>query len=68
MPHSSMSDLDRFLWELPADQREALMLVGAQELSYDEAALICGVSSGTIKSRVSRARSFLVGLRDGGEG
>lgn len=49
------------------DQREALMLVGAQELSYEEAAVICGVSAGTIKSRVSRARSFLVSLRDGAE-
>ena len=36
--------------------REALILVGAQGLSYDEAARICGVPPGTVKARVSRAR------------
>lgn len=65
--HDDVNDLNKLLWELPDDQREALMLVGAQELSYEEAAVICGVSAGTIKSRVSRARSFLVSLRDGAE-
>jgi len=41
---------------LPVDQREALILVGAGGLPYEEAAEICGVAVGTIKSRVSRAR------------
>ncbi len=40
---------------LPANQREALVLVGAQNFTYEEAAEICGVAVGTIKSRVSRA-------------
>ncbi|MAP95637.1 MAG: RNA polymerase subunit sigma-70 [Ponticaulis sp.] len=44
---------------LPEDQREALVLVGAGGLSYDEAADICGCAVGTIKSRVSRARQAL---------
>ncbi|MCH4092291.1 sigma-70 family RNA polymerase sigma factor [Acetobacter sp.] len=66
--HDEVNDLNKLLWELPDDQREALMLVGAQELSYEEAAAICGVSAGTIKSRVSRARAFLVSLRDEGAG
>ena len=50
---------------LPASQREALILVGAQSFTYEEAAEICGVAVGTIKSRVSRARlrmSELLGM------
>jgi len=44
---------------LKDDQREALILVGASGLSYEEAAEICGCAVGTIKSRVSRARKAL---------
>ena len=47
------------LGKLPPDQREALILVGASGFSYEEAAEICGCAVGTIKSRVSRARSKL---------
>ena len=36
------------------------MLVGAQSFTYEEAAQICGVAVGTIKSRVSRARGRLI--------
>ncbi|GBQ27098.1 DNA-directed RNA polymerase sigma-E/Sigma-24/FecI [Acetobacter estunensis NRIC 0472] len=64
---SRISDLERLLWQLPPLQREALMLVGAQELSYEEAAIICGVAVGTLKARVSRARSALAELRGSGE-
>ena len=45
--------------KLPDDQREALVLVGASGFSYEEAAHICNVAVGTIKSRVSRARTQL---------
>jgi RNA polymerase sigma factor (sigma-70 family) len=45
---------------LPHAQREALILVGAQSFTYEEAAEICGVAVGTIKSRVSRARVRLI--------
>ncbi|WP_375465778.1 sigma-70 family RNA polymerase sigma factor [uncultured Methylobacterium sp.] len=45
---------------LPAAQREALVLVGAQNFTYEEAAAICGVAVGTVKSRVSRARGRLI--------
>ena len=51
------------LAQLPADQREALVLVGASGFSYEEAAHICGCAVGTIKSRVNRARTRLAGLR-----
>jgi RNA polymerase sigma-70 factor (ECF subfamily) len=50
------------LAKLPADQREALILVGASGFSYDEAAGICGCAVGTIKSRVNRARTRLAEL------
>ncbi|MGY2049178.1 sigma-70 family RNA polymerase sigma factor [Methylobacterium sp. JK268] len=50
------------LADLPAPQREALILVGAQSFTYEEAAAICGVAVGTIKSRVSRARMRLVAV------
>lgn len=52
---------------LPDDQREALILVGAGGLAYDEVAEICGCAVGTIKSRVSRARKALVDLFDNNE-
>lgn len=54
---------------LPEDQREALILVGAGGLSYEETAEICGCAVGTIKSRVSRARKALAEIieqTDGG--
>ena len=47
------------LTKLPADQREALILVGASGFSYEEAAQICACAVGTIKSRVNRARARL---------
>jgi RNA polymerase sigma-70 factor (ECF subfamily) len=50
------------LARLPADQREALVLVGASGFSYEEAANICGCAVGTIKSRVNRARTRLAEL------
>jgi RNA polymerase sigma-70 factor (ECF subfamily) len=47
---------------LPADQSEALLLVGASGFSYEEAAEICECAVGTIKSRVNRARTRLAEL------
>jgi RNA polymerase sigma-70 factor (ECF subfamily) len=57
-----MSDFRHALNQLPADQREALILVGASGFSYEEAAEICACAVGTIKSRVSRARTRLAEL------
>lgn len=48
--------------ELPVEQREALSLVGASGFSYEEAAEMCGVATGTIKSRVNRGRARLTEL------
>ena len=55
-------DLRSALAKLPVEQREAVLLVGAEGLSYEEAASICGVAIGTIKSRVNRARARLADL------
>lgn len=52
-------DFRTALAKLPPDQREALLLVGASGFSYEEAANICQCAVGTIKSRVSRARTRL---------
>ena len=54
--HLDLADLTRHLFELPPLMREALVLVGAHGLSYDDAATICCVPVGTLKARVSRAR------------
>jgi RNA polymerase sigma-70 factor (ECF subfamily) len=49
------------LGKLPAVQREALLLVAAQGLTYEAAADLVGCQVGTVKSRVSRARAMLAG-------
>src|SRR3546814_12939899 len=54
-----LSDMQRALMELPQSQREALILVGAGGFAYEEAAEICDVAVGTIKSRVARGRAAL---------
>jgi RNA polymerase sigma-70 factor, ECF subfamily len=55
----AFADLRRALVQLRPEQREAVILVGAEGRSYEDAALICGVAVGTIKSRVNRARTQL---------
>ncbi|MBB5708774.1 sigma-70 family RNA polymerase sigma factor [Sphingopyxis panaciterrulae] len=62
-----MADLQRALMELPQDQREALILVGAGGMSYEEAAQICDCALGTMKSRVSRARTALDEIMTNGQ-
>ncbi len=57
--HMDLLDFRAALQQLPTDQREALILIGASGLSYEEAAQICGCAVGTMKSRVNRARNRL---------
>jgi RNA polymerase sigma-70 factor (ECF subfamily) len=57
--HMDLLDFRAALQQLPSDQREALILIGASGLSYEEAAGICGCAIGTMKSRVNRARNRL---------
>lgn len=56
---AEMRELQSTIWSLPPLLREALILVGAQEMTYEEAALVCGVPVGTMKARVSRGRTAL---------
>ncbi len=60
--HMDMADFRRALAELSEDQREALLLIGAEGFSYEEAADIAGCAVGTVKSRVNRARARLAEL------
>src|ERR1700716_1080566 len=54
-----LRDLDRALAQLPADQREVLLLISLEDLSYEEAARVLGVPLGTVMSRLSRGRERL---------
>ncbi len=54
-----LQDFKKALDQLPSDQREAIILVGASGFAYEEAAEICGCAVGTIKSRINRARNRL---------
>ena len=60
--HMDLGDFRTALMKLPEDQREALLLVGAQGFAYEEAAQICDCAVGTIKSQVNRARVRLAEL------
>jgi RNA polymerase sigma factor (sigma-70 family) len=51
--------VERCIEQLPADFREAIVLREMEELSYQEIAEITGVPSGTVMSRLSRARARL---------
>jgi len=54
-----LRDLERALQRLSTEQREVLLLVGVEEMSYREIASAIGVPIGTVMSRLSRARERL---------
>lgn len=58
-PTLELDEVRRAMNMLPAEQREALVLIGAAGLSYEEASDVMNIAIGTIKSRVSRARDRL---------
>ncbi|MCW8844067.1 MAG: RNA polymerase sigma factor [Rhodobacteraceae bacterium] len=58
----ALADFEKAFAKLPDEHREALILVGASGMSYEEAAETCGVAVGTVKSRVNRARKKLAEL------
>jgi RNA polymerase sigma-70 factor (ECF subfamily) len=60
-----MRDLAAALKQLPAEQREVLLLVGLEQLSYAEAGKALGVPIGTVMSRLSRGRERLRALMSG---
>jgi RNA polymerase sigma-70 factor (ECF subfamily) len=61
-----LSDATRALFSLPCNQREAVILVAAGGFTYEAAAQICGAPSGTVKSRVARARAAMSSMLAGG--
>ncbi|MBK6865307.1 MAG: sigma-70 family RNA polymerase sigma factor [Ideonella sp.] len=61
-------DLVGALERLPVEQREALLLVCVEQFSYAECAEALAIPIGTVMSRVSRGRSALRALLDGGSG
>ena len=65
-----LRDLDLAIRRLPPDQREVLLLVVLEDMSYDEAAGTLGIPIGTVMSRLARAReklrAMLSGLPPGG--
>jgi len=66
----ALRDLDLAIRRLPPDQREVLLLVVLEDMSYDEAAGALGIPIGTVMSRLARAReklrAMLSGLPPGG--
>ncbi|KVE34617.1 sigma-70 family RNA polymerase sigma factor [Burkholderia sp. BDU5] len=57
-----LRDVQRMLYRLPLEQREVLLLVCVEELSYQEASTVLGVPVGTVMSRLSRAREHMRAL------
>lgn len=63
-----VADVARALQKLSPEQREVLLLIGANGVSYEEAAEIIGCAMGTVKSRLARGRKALAELIDGPAG
>ncbi|QGM97221.1 sigma-70 family RNA polymerase sigma factor [Methylocystis parvus] len=55
----TMQDVQKALNKLAPEHREILLMIGITELSYEEAAQICNIAVGTVKSRLNRARAKL---------
>ena len=60
----ALKELERCLMLIPAAQREALLLIVVEGMTYEEAAVVMNVPVGTIRSRISRARRALMFLYD----
>ncbi|MCG8491204.1 MAG: sigma-70 family RNA polymerase sigma factor [Sneathiellales bacterium] len=57
--HLAIQDIQKALEKLPKDQREVVLLIGLEELSYIEASEVLGIPVGTVMSRLSRGRAQL---------
>ena len=60
-----LRDLDAALRQLPLEQREVLLLVGLEQLSYAEVSKALGIPAGTVMSRLSRGRERLRAVMSG---
>lgn len=63
-----VNDILRALGQLPADQRQVLLLVAVEQQSYRATAEILDIPVGTVMSRLARAREKLHHLRQGEDG
>jgi RNA polymerase sigma-70 factor (ECF subfamily) len=54
-----LRDVQRALYCLPVEQREVMLLVCVEEMSYQEASVVLSVPAGTVMSRLSRAREHM---------
>jgi RNA polymerase sigma-70 factor (ECF subfamily) len=54
-----LRDVQRALYLLPAEQREVMLLVCVEEMTYQEASVVLNVPAGTVMSRLSRAREHM---------
>jgi RNA polymerase sigma-70 factor (ECF subfamily) len=61
-----LRDLHKALQRLPHEQREVVLLIGLEQMSYDEAAKVLGVPIGTVMSRLSRGREQLRSMMNRG--
>ena len=64
--HAGLRDILVGLDALPEEQRSILLLVGVEDLSYEQAAKVLDVPIGTVMSRLSRARARLRDFMDNG--
>lgn len=60
-----MQDMESALRTLPAEQREILLLVALEEMTYEEVAATLDLPIGTVMSRLSRARQKLRAQMEG---
>jgi RNA polymerase sigma factor (sigma-70 family) len=65
---AGLHDVLRGLDALPEEQRSILLLVGVEDLSYEQAAQVLGIPLGTVMSRLSRARAHLREFMENGRG
>jgi RNA polymerase sigma-70 factor (ECF subfamily) len=50
------------LTEVPDDQRQVLLMIGMEQMTYQEVAVVLGIPIGTVMSRLHRGRERLRGL------
>ena len=62
-----LRDLERAMAKLPTENRQVILLVALEGLSYEEIAEVLSIPVGTVRSRLSRGRAALRQLMDMGE-
>lgn len=62
--HLMLGTVAHALQDLPEDQREIIVMICVEELSYKEAAATLGIPIGTVMSRLARARTNLASRLD----